>query len=123
MMDMFKQSLANRMKAKFPFICVSTWEEKRAFDTIAQISRDRSLIGTERYVYEWSLLAASGDYERCAGDCLKDLLNYLNYMKDFQWPAVFVIYDFHAFFNPNKIDYDVIRRLKEIQQCPAAAKA
>ncbi|MDF2718549.1 MAG: hypothetical protein K0R28_5474 [Paenibacillus sp.] len=81
------------------------------------------LIGTERYVYEWSLLAASGDYERCAGDCSKDLLNYLNYMKDFQWPAVFVIYDIHAFFNPNKIDYDVIRRLKEIQQCPAAAKA
>ncbi|TMV51514.1 AAA family ATPase [Paenibacillus mesophilus] len=114
-MDTFKQSLANRMRANFPFICISTWEEKRAFDTIVRIARDRLLVGTERYVYEWSLLAASGDYERCAGDCSKDLLNYLNYIKDFQWPAVFVIYDIQAFFNSNKVDYEVIRRLKEAQ--------
>jgi hypothetical protein len=46
----FKVLVSNLLKARFPYLYISTWEEERAVDVIRSVVTDESLIKTTRKV-------------------------------------------------------------------------
>jgi len=44
----FERALANPLRARFPYLYVSTWEEARALELIAATAKDAELIRTSR---------------------------------------------------------------------------
>ncbi len=49
----FQTRLANLLRARFPFVHVTTREEERLLSAIRQIAEDESLIKTPRKVIVW----------------------------------------------------------------------
>ncbi|STO13866.1 Uncharacterised protein [[Flavobacterium] thermophilum] len=50
-----KKTIANLLRARFPFLYISTWEEERVLSLIRSIASDLSLIKTPREVITWKL--------------------------------------------------------------------
>jgi len=53
-MRSFKIEISNFLKARFPFLYISTWEEERLLSSIASIAADEALIKTLRTLFRWS---------------------------------------------------------------------
>ena len=52
-MSDFKVLLSNLLKARFPYIYIPTWEERRVLLKINDIASDENLIRTKRKVFTW----------------------------------------------------------------------
>lgn len=51
----FETLLSNLLKARFPLLYISTWEEDRAIAAINRITADTATIKTARKVFTWSV--------------------------------------------------------------------
>jgi SpoVK/Ycf46/Vps4 family AAA+-type ATPase len=113
----FETNLATLLKARFPLLYISTWEEERVIDLINQVVSDASQIKTPRKVFLWSITEGI----HCEGgftndDHTKTPLGILEAIKDISDPAVFILKDYHVFFGDGKNlpDVQVIRRVRDI---------
>jgi SpoVK/Ycf46/Vps4 family AAA+-type ATPase len=92
----FQTQLANLLRARFPYIYVSTWEEERLLSIIRHIATDESLIKTPRTVITWrstdGMVADNGSMKEKNLDPIKALDAIENYRQ----PAIFVLQDFHV---------------------------
>lgn len=110
-----KKLMANLFKARFPFLYLATWEEGRALSFIRSIASDEDLIKTPRRVITWKITTGmSGEESNKAGT--KSALKALEFIEDYQEPAIFVLQDFHIFFGDvgRLPDAQVIRKLRDI---------
>ena len=51
----FEKTLANLLRARFSYLYISTFEERRVLALIESVSQNTTLIRTPRKVFEWSL--------------------------------------------------------------------
>lgn len=112
----FERTLANLLRARFPYLYVATWEEARALQLVTTAAKDIELIRTERRVLDWSLTKGLTENGSPTEGDTKQPLNALDFIEHFEDPAVFVLKDFHAVLGGagRPADPQVVRRLRDL---------
>lgn len=106
--------ICNLLKARFPMIYISTWEENRITQMIEELTSDVSKIKTARKVYVWSQTGGITAFRESVRNTSTPLAA-LDYIEECKEPSVFILKDFHVFLNPRQPDeYGVIRKLRDM---------
>lgn len=106
--------MANLFKARFPFLYLATWEEDRALALISSIASNYELIKTPRKVITWKVTEGISEEKNSVGT--KAPLKALEYIEQYEEPAIFVLQDFHVYFGDQgrHPDLQIIRKLRDI---------
>lgn len=112
----FKVYISNLLKARFPYLYISTWEEDRALSAISDASMDPALIKTTRQVFTWSVTRGMVGTGHTGKEETKAPLQALEFIEKFEEPAVFVLKDFHVYFGGQgrSPDFQVIRKIRDV---------
>lgn len=112
----FEKTISNLLRARFPYLYISTWEESRVLSLISSVAKNAELIRTTRKVFEWSLTDGLADSGKSTGEDTKSALKALEFIERCQEPAIFVLKDFHVFFGANNRppDIQVIRKIRDL---------
>ena len=113
-MDQKMMSIANRIKARFPLLYVSTWEEQRFADRITSVVNDTQIFKTSRSIFTWSQTSGLHSNSLHKPELQKPL-ELLDFIRAYAEPAVFLLRDFHVFLDSKQqqYDYKVIRKLRD----------
>lgn len=109
--------VASMLKARFPYIYISTWEdEERVLNFLEQLAEDAALIKTPRQCIMWSITQGMHTKDRILDTNSKLPGKALEFIEKYQQPALFVLKDFHISFGDagRAPDYEVIRKLKDL---------
>ena len=111
----FEKTLANLLRARFPYLYISTWEESRVMSLILSVGNNADLIRTPRSIFEWSVTDGFTQKGKSTSDTMA-VLKALEFVEKCQEPAIFVFKDFHVFFGANNrpVDIQVIRKLRDL---------
>lgn len=114
--DQFKVYVSNLLKARFPYLYISTWEEERALSAIREVCEDEALIKTTRTIFTWSMTTGMVGNGQSGKEETKAPLKALEFIEKFEEPAVFVLKDFHIYFGGQGRlpDFQVIRKIRDI---------
>ena len=109
--------LANLLKARFPLIYITTFEEDRVTKYIKSIVTDEKQIKFPREVFTWT--QTSGIYNQNTGKGVNDTTcpeKALEFIRKYEKDSVFILYDFHVNFGVKNrtSDYGVIRKIRDI---------
>lgn len=107
--------LSRLFRARFPYIYITTWEEERALTLIKKIAASEKLIKIPRDVYTWTQTNGfTLGAQKLEGTNSPD--KALEFIKECNKNAVFVLCDFHVYFGVKgrQVDYNVVRRLRDI---------
>ena len=109
--------LSNLIRARFPLIYMTTFEEDRATKFIKSVVTDEKQVKVAREVFTWT--QTNGLYNDTVGKTVSDTTcpcKMLEYIRRYEKDAVFIIYDFHVNFGPKNRtpDYNVIRKIRDI---------
>jgi len=112
----FKKTLANLMRARFPYLYIQTWEEERALSVIRSVATNESLIKTVRKVFTWSITDGLAEEGQKGREDSKAPLRCLELIEAYDQPAVFILKDFHVYFGSigRQADYQVIRKVRDL---------
>lgn len=107
--------LSRLFRARFPYIYLTTWEEERAIALINKIAKSEKLIRFTRDVYIWT--QTNGfmlNGQKIDGTNSPD--KAIDFIKEANKNAVFVLCDFHVYFGVKgrQVDYNVVRKLRDI---------
>lgn len=111
----FQENLSNMIKARFPLLYLTTFEEERAVNQIIYLCDCEDTIKRTRNVYVWSMT----DGYTCKGKNIeKDTklpLKALEFAENIEEPAVFILKDFHIYLSNGKYyDYVIIRKIRDL---------
>jgi len=111
----FKQSLSTFLRARYPYLYVSTWEEERVISLIREVINDVGLIRTLRKLYVWSTTEGMVEGGHSKGQ-LMEPGKALEFIASYREPAVFVLKDFHVNFGAHgrPATPDIIRKLRDV---------
>lgn len=115
-MNEFPIHISNLLKARFPYLYISTWEEQRVLHAIHRVVRDPSLIKTTRTLFTWSVTSGMCEFgHHKVIDC-KTPIHALETIAGYDRPAVFVLKDFHVYFGyqHRASDPQVIRKIRDL---------
>jgi SpoVK/Ycf46/Vps4 family AAA+-type ATPase len=114
--DQFKIHLSNLFKARFPYLYISTWEEERVLSAIRAVCEDQTLIKTSRTVFTWSSTMGIVGDGQAGKEQTKAPLKALEFIENFEDPAVFILKDFHIYFGGQGRlpDFQVIRKIRDV---------
>lgn len=106
--------LSMLFRARFPYIYITTWEEERAVSLVKKIASSEKLIKVPRDVYVWTQtngFVLNG--QKIDGTNSPD--KAIDFIKECNKNAVFVMCDFHVYFGVKgrQVDYNVVRRLRD----------
>lgn len=112
-----QKELADLFKARFPYVYIPTWEEKRCVQFILSIAWDESLIRHKREVFSWTQTEGfinEGTKTKAGGT--QDPLKAIEYIKKYDKDAIFIMKDLHTFLGvPGRpVSYDLIRKMRDI---------
>lgn len=112
----FAIRFSNLLKARFPYLYISTWEEERAVGAIQSVAKDAAMIKTPRAVYVWSLTNGMVGDGQAGKDETKAPLKALEIIEKQSDAAVFVLKDFHIYFGGQgrAPDQQVIRKIRDL---------
>lgn len=107
--------LSRLFRARFPYLYITTWEEERALSLIKRIAKSEKLIRVTRDVYTWTQtngFVLNG--QKFEGTNSPD--KALDFIKECNKNAVFVMCDFHVYFGVKgrQVDYNVVRKLRDL---------
>lgn len=114
---MLVKKLSNLIRARFPYIYITTYEEERVTSLIKKIVQDPKMIKFPREVYIWTqtrgFINDETDKAVAGTTCPSKALDFIqNYEKD----SVFIFYDIHVNFGLKNRppDYDLVRKLRDL---------
>jgi hypothetical protein len=116
-MSEFQTQCANLLKARFPLLYLSTWEEERALASIRAIAQDPALIKTPRTVYVWKQTTGLSADGRPGREETRAPVKALEVVEGMDEAALFVFLDFHAFFGGpggRVADPAVVRKVRDL---------
>jgi len=110
-------NLANLIRARFPMIYITTFEEDRVTKYIQSIVSNEKLVKFPREVFTWA--QTTGLKNETTGKVVTDTTcpcKALEYIRKYEKDSVFILYDFHVNFGPKgrQPDYNVIRKVRDI---------
>jgi len=112
----FGKYLSNLLRARFPLIFLTTWEEGRALAVIRSIAKDTTMIRTPRAVFTWKSTTGMSSDDVNVTEDLSQPLKALEFIERYPEAAVFVLHDFHVYFGADggSPDNQVIRKMRDI---------
>ena len=117
----FATLVSNLLKARFPCLYITSWEEDRLLSLINSIAKDENLIKTPRDVFTWKLttgMIGNNGQKTCAtGGCAsKDPVKALEFVEEYDKPGLFVFLDFHIYFGCSTCGIDplIIRKVRDV---------
>ncbi|MBR1776134.1 AAA family ATPase [bacterium] len=114
---MSSYKLANLIRARFPLIYITTFEEDRVTKYISSVVTDEKQVKFPREIYQWTQTV--GLYNQTQQKRIPDTespCKALEYIRKVDKDSVFILYDFHINFGPKNRtpDYNVIRKVRDI---------
>ncbi|HDS08949.1 MAG TPA: AAA family ATPase, partial [Firmicutes bacterium] len=103
-MNDFNHELEVLLRAGYPLIYITTWEENRVQEAIKKAAKSVS-----RKCFSWTVtegLSGEGIEETALGDPLKAL----NHIQQYSGTGIFILKDFHIFLK----DHFIVRRLRDL---------
>lgn len=115
-MNNFEKELCDLLRARFPFIHISTYEEERLTNEITRIVSSQELIHTVRNVFIWKSSEGFRDANGIIQEDTNEKLAAINFVQKYDEPAIFIFLDFHIFCEQAKgiVDNNIIRSLKDL---------
>jgi len=112
----FRHYLANLVKARFPLIYISTWEETRATSLIYDTVTDVQIIKKPRELFVWSQTQGMRSFGANNKPDVKTPLKALEMIENYDEPAVFILKDLHVYFGGTgkQADYALIRKIRDL---------
>lgn len=112
----FKKDLGNMLRARFPYIYISSWEEGRVIDAITDVAEDESLIKTRRNVLTWSLTKGIVKDGCVVSKDAKNAIKALEFIEKYEEASIFVLKDFHVFLGDGNrpCDLEIVRKLRDL---------
>lgn len=109
--------LDNLIRARFPMIYITTFEEDRVTKYIKSVVTDEKLVKFPREVFTWT--QTSGLYNDSTQKPVNDTAcpcKALEFIRKYDKDSVFILYDFQVNFGPKnrQPDYNVIRKVRDI---------
>ncbi|MBP3490236.1 ATPase, partial [bacterium] len=109
--------LSNLIRARFPVIYITTFEEDRVTKYIKSVVTDVKQVKFAREVFTWT--QTNGLYNTTTSKTVNDTAcpcKMLEFIRRYEKDAVFIIYDFYVNFGPKNRtpDYNVIRKMRDI---------
>ncbi|TCS96605.1 AAA family ATPase [Hazenella coriacea] len=112
-MSHFEQTLANLLKARFPFLYIPTWEEDRLIQIIHTVVNDLQLINTPRKVMTWSVTTGMTNYNH--SENTTSPLKALQIIENTEEAAIFILKDFHIYLgHERQADPQIIRKIRDL---------
>ena len=107
---------SNLLKARFPYLYISTWEEERALSVIGEVAQNAAMIKTPRKLHVWSVTNGLMSDGQPGKEETKAPLKALEIIEKHSAPAVFVLKDFHVYFGAQgrAPDNQVIRKIRDL---------
>lgn len=114
---MLVKKLSNLIRARFPYIYITTYEEERATNLIKKVVQEPKLIKFPREVYIWTQTNGFVNDEtekQVAGTTNPS--KALDFVQKHDKDSVFIFYDLHVNFGvKNRApDYDLVRKLRDL---------
>lgn len=114
-METNPKKLSHLLRARFPYIYISTYEEDRVTKFIKSIANDENQIKFQREVFVWTQACGLKNDKNTISNttCPNKLIEYIEkYDKD----SIFILYDFHVFFGSRQrqADPSVVRALRDL---------
>ena len=111
----FVSQLTRLFRARFPYIYLTTFEEERAINLIKNISSSEKLVKFPRDVYVWTQTKGF-EFDGKIIEGTNIPANAIDFIKDVEKNAVFVMCDFHVYFGVKgrQVDYNIVRHLRDI---------
>ncbi len=109
----FAREIETLIRARYPILYITTWEETRVQGIILEIAAKR-----QKKVYEWTYSSgivpagSSIQPQKNRSAATKDPLVALDQVIEQVEPAIFLFKDFHPFLTRN--NFAVVRKLKDI---------
>jgi len=115
-MSNFDKELCDLLRARFPFIHITTYEEERIINEIKRIVSTEELIHTTRNVYIWKLSEGFRNENGIIEENTLEKLGALKFIKENDESSLFIILDFHVFCEKANggVDNTIIRLLKDL---------
>ena len=114
---MLVKKLSNLIRARFPYIYITTYEEERVTALIKSIVQNQKLIKFPREVYIWTQTNGFvNDETEKAVAGTSSHSKALDFIQTHDKDSVFIFYDLHIHFgmkNRNP-DYDLVRKLRDL---------
>lgn len=114
-METNPKKLSHLLKARFPYIYISTYEEERATKFIKSVASNQAQIKFPREVLVWTQAAGLKNEDKfIANTTSPDKL--IDFIKNYEKDAIFVLYDFHVYFGCRQRPQDtaIIRSLRDL---------
>ena len=115
-MTNFEKELCDLLRARFPYINITTYEEERLINELRRIVTTQQLIHTVRNIFIWKSSEGFRNQDGLIQENTFEKLDALNFVRDYTEPAIFIFLDFHVFCEScaGVLDYNIIRILKDL---------
>ena len=114
-MDNNSKKLSHLLRARFPYIYISTYEEERATKFIKSIATSEAQIKYPREVLVWTQAAGLKNDKKLINDTSSPQ-KLIDYIEKYEKDSIFILYDFHVFFGCRQrpADAQVVRALRDL---------
>ena len=115
-MTKFEKELCDLLRARFPYINITTYEEERLINEVKRIVTTEELIHTVRNIFIWKSSEGFRNKEGLIEENTFEKLAALNFIREYDEPAIFIFLDFHVFCEKcnGGVDHNIIRVLKDL---------
>ncbi|MBE6493308.1 MAG: AAA family ATPase [Methanosphaera stadtmanae] len=115
-MTEFDKELCDLLRARFPYIHITTYEEDRIINEINRIVTTPELIHTVRNVHIWKSSEGFRNQDGMIEENTYEKISAINFIRDYNQPGLFILLDFHTFCEKcnGGVDYNIIRSFKDL---------
>ena len=114
-METNSKKLSHLLRARFPYIYISTYEEDRVTKFIKNIASSESQIKYPREVLVWTQAAGLKSGKKTINDT-NTPQKLIDFIEKYAQDSIFILYDFHVFFGVNHRppDAQIVRALRDL---------
>ena len=96
-MNNFEKETCDLLRARFPYIHITTYEETRLIKELTRIVSTPDLINSVRKVYVWKSSEGFKDSNGMIQEDTYEKIQALNFVRKCEEDALFIFLDFHVF--------------------------
>lgn len=114
-MENNSKKLSNLLKARFPYIYISTYEEERATKFIKSVVSNQAKVKVQREVLVWTQAIGLKNKDEVISNT-SNPARLIEFIEKYDKDAVFILYDFHVFFGNKQRPADpvIVRSLRDL---------
>ena len=114
-MESNSKKLSHLLKARFPYIYISTYEEERATKFVKSVVTNKSQIKIQREVFVWTQALGLKNEEKIIANTTNPS-SLIDFIEKYEKDAIFILYDFHVFFGNKQRPADpvIARSLRDL---------